>query len=910
MSNSLQPRYSNRSGKNESAFAPAPESGFSDPSLSYAPHTFWFFNGPLPPERISEIAAEMCRQRLNPGYVHARFSPDGDPATWNEESWRDVIARRWITDEWFNAFEASLEKTAAAGMSMTYTTGEPNIPKHQILAKCPELKAQSVGAAMLDVQGGEHCEVPESFFTVAAKVEGERIVSSSLKIVGEGAPFQWQAPAGAAWRLYVFTKYHDFTPSGAPVNFLDRRLADVWIDVEHSKYEARVGQHFGKTMGGFFIDHEGCYGYKLAWSEDLARDYREEKGRDIRLWMPLMLDEDVEGMWGKARWDWFDAVTRLYAECLLTPIVNWAQERNMYVTCHFWESSLFEQAIQVGSFFNAQRSYPFPGTDTLFLSILEPRNSKETQSVCEFEGRQSMSEILGVAGWHTSPATLKKAANAGVAWGLTRFVPHAINTDRVISRVAYPPDFFDWNPYWRYLHLWTDFSRRACYVNDHGRLRAETLLFCPMDSVWAFLGDGIFDPAKPHHTYPSGMENLPDARHAGEIKAIEASYSQAIADLSAGRVEYLIADHVYVDQMNATADGKLIFGEFTFRTLVLPPLYLIPLGVARKAVQFAQSGGHVYALGRLPEGSVENGMVDPEMQRLMDILRAAPGFVEAKDGLAKLIDARAPGLEQNAVFESGAFPLISSHRTINGRSFIWLVNNEPVRQQCVLRIRAASGEASIWNCETGEKRAIASEDLPGESRVALTLEPYEAYWLVHDPAKPALAPSPTRPEQTVLVFDQPWTVSVDAADQPVLVKDRLGAPAWLLEGGAQRPLESWLKWELHQFSGFVDYSASFEIDRVEGNETLDLGEVSHMAEVWINGQAAGERLWAPFKFEIGKFLRPGSNSVRIRVGNLVTNAITQYEDYNWKWYKAPTDEELDAGLFGPVSVRRSNSISA
>ena len=77
-----------------------------------------------------------------------------------------------------------------------------------------------------------------------------------------------------------------------------------------------------------------------------------------------------------------------------------------------------------------------------------------------------------------------------------------------------------------------------------------------------------------------------------------------------------------------------------------------------------------------------------------------------------------------------------------------------------------------------------------------------------------------------------------------------------------------------------------------------------MAEVWINGQPAGERLWAPFRFEIGKFLRPGSNAVRIRVGNLIINALTQDNDYDWKWFKAPTDEELDSGLFGPVSVRR------
>jgi len=302
---------------------------------------------------------------------------------------------------------------------------------------------------------------------------------------------------------------------------------------------------------------------------------------------------------------------------------------------------------------------------------------------------------------------------------------------------------------------------------------------------------------------------------------------------------------------------------------------------------------------------VENGMYDPGMKRLMDVLRAAPGFVEANEGLAAWIGT--PDLPQNVVFETGAFPMLSSQRTINGRSFTWLVNNESARQECVVRIRAASGEASIWNCETGTKTPIASEDLPsGESRVTLTLEPYEAFWLVHDPSKPVIPPSGEKPsEQTVLTLDGLWTVSVDAADQPAITdQQRIAAPAWLLEGGSQRPLESWLAWELQQFSGFVDYATTFEIDRVEGSETLNLGEVSYMAEVWINGQPAGGRLWAPFQFEIGKWLRPGSNTVRIRVGNLVLNAISQYNDYKWNWYKAPDAKALDAGLFGPVTVQR------
>ena len=93
-------------------------------------------------------------------------------------------------------------------------------------------------------------------------------------------------------------------------------------------------------------------------------------------------------------------------------------------------------------------------------------------------------------------------------------------------------------------------------------------------------------------------------------------------------------------------------------------------------------------------------------------------------------------------------------------------------------IRGASGEASIWDCETGGKRSISSEDAFGGSRVSLTFKPYEAFWLVHDPARPVLAESADGQfQQVILSLDEPWEVRVDAGDQPNLAQHQLAAPA-------------------------------------------------------------------------------------------------------------------------------------
>jgi len=889
------PQFSNRSGNSR------PDGRFQDPVLAYAPHAFWFWSGAgeiKDPAHFARMAREMARQGLNPGYVHARHYKAHEPF--------------WLSDDWYNCFQAAVESAEQAGAHMTYTMGDPCFPDKYLLPdhpeypkfpvggaplpSCPELKSESLCWTVQNIPEGTTAEVPECFFAVAARLDaGNRILSSTLALVEPGP---WTASAGGTWRVYAFAKYHEIRQY--VINFLDRRLAEPWLKLENDKYEQLFSRHFGKTMQGVFFDLEGSYGYKMAWSADLAKDYLASKGVDIRLRMPLLVEEDAEGLWAKARWDWFDVVGRLYVDCVFNPLDQWCRDRGLFMTCHFWEEGLFLQAAYVANFMGAQRSYSMPGTDALFRTIHDPRYFKETQSVCEFEGRQFMCEILGIAGWHLTTAELKTAANSAVAQGLTQLVPHGVNSNRELRKASYPPDFFDWNPYWRHFHLWSDFVRRACHVNDHGRLMADVLLLCPMDSVWALIGDSFFDRAEPQ----PHIEDASSVKfsHAKEITAIDDAYSAAIQAMFAARIDHLVADSYYLEKMEVKG-AALSYGAFSFSTLVLPPLKLLPLAVARRVVDFAKAGGRVYALGALPDASAEKGIGDPHLKDLMDALRLAPAFVSATDGLAPLIAAGAPGLEPSVAFESGAFPLIASRREVNGRCFLWLANNESVRHEFVLRVRGASGEAAIWDCETGKTRAVPSKDAKEDARVSLSLAPYEAFWMVFDPSRAALAPTPQPASGGILTIAGEWHVQVDPADQQNLAQHRLGAPDWLL-AGASRPLESWLKWELRQFSGFVGYSSSFKMDQVEGNETLDLGEVKHMAEVWINGQAVGARLWAPFQFEIGSALRTGENTIRVRVGNLVLNAITQYEGFDWKWFQAPEDEALDAGWFGPVCIRR------
>lgn len=119
-------------------------------------------------------------------------------------------------------------------------------------------------------------------------------------------------------------------------------------------------------------------------------------------------------------------------------------------------------------------------------------------------------------------------------------------------------------------------------------------------------------------------------------------------------------------------------------------------------------------------------------------------------------------------------------------------------------------------------------------------------------------------------------------------------------------LDSWYTYGLQQYTGFLDYETTFQVGKVGSQVLLDLGEVKYMAEVFVNGKLVGARLWAPFQFDISEALKEGTNTIKIRVGNLIANSMWMQDDMDklrlWGWRGTPDLLQCDAGLFGPIKM--------
>ena len=118
------------------------------------------------------------------------------------------------------------------------------------------------------------------------------------------------------------------------------------------------------------------------------------------------------------------------------------------------------------------------------------------------------------------------------------------------------------------------------------------------------------------------------------------------------------------------------------------------------------------------------------------------------------------------------------------------------------------------------------------------------------------------------------------------------------------------------------YSSSFDLKEKTAKEyLLNLNQVDESARVWINGQEIGI-LWSiPFQARIGKYLKPGNNTIKIEVVNLMANRIRdmdikkiQWRNYheinfvniNYKDFDAANWAVMPSGLIGPVTITAYN----
>ena len=259
----------------------------------------------------------------------------------------------------------------------------------------------------------------------------------------------------------------------------------------------------------------------------------------------------------------------------------------------------------------------------------------------------------------------------------------------------------------------------------------------------------------------------------------------------------------------------------------------------------------------------------------------------------------------------GTAPLMSQHRRAGMVEMFGLFNpNEKAATFTCTATDPTSGVPEIWNPLTGQHEPLAEfRRENGTLTFPLTVEGRRTLYLVLPPSTigitATVSPKAALPPPITFVITTPFRVTFrdlpDVATQPL------------------QPPTSWTELpdpSIQNYSGIAVYQTEFTLPAdflTTGAITLDLGNVSRVARVTLNGQSLGTLWRAPWRLPVTAPLKPGANSLQIEVANtwlnrlLADEALPKAERTTFTTWdrKAWVDQKLTrekSGLIGPITL--------
>jgi hypothetical protein len=387
----------------------------------------------------------------------------------------------------------------------------------------------------------------------------------------------------------------------------------------------------------------------------------------------------------------------------------------------------------------------------------------------------------------------------------------------------------DANPWWPAMPELTRYLHRLCWLLRQGEPVVDVALYAPARDA-----AGRFTP---------GTRGYLDLWHATR-EHIGEELPGALRDAG---YDYDLVDDTALRETDRSR----------YRVVVLPFVTDLPEATAQLLEEQAAAGGAVLTVGGTVhrDGWTAVADVDALLPALAALVPPDVGVVHRRAGAG---DAHA---DVYFVANTGATP-----RTVT------------------LRPREAAAAFERWDARTGRTHRVDA----GDGGVPLALQPYEATVVVGLPAPDPDVPGPP-PAGSVetVALDGPWTVAY--ADSPDPRQEVALPHRW-----EDEPARA-------DHSGAATYETTVEVpaQRLGGRVLLDLGPVrpraaddageeglrgasfragvtapvGEVAQVLVNGHDCGWAWAPPYAVDVTDQLRPGANTVAVRVLNTGLGAL-------------------------------------
>jgi hypothetical protein len=656
------------------------------------------------------------------------------------------------------------------------------------------------------------------------------------------------------------------------------------------------------------------------WTDDFIDAFRTRHGYDPVPYLPVLFDPAAldaggaldAGMAGRFIYDYRKTVSDLIIDNHFRTVRDLLNTRGVRLLAEAGHGgsarvdalkALGSADIPMGEFWNHQRFWVV----------------KEAASAAHIYGRRIVdSEALtGWRNWQEGPAEYKRRFDIALCAGLNHPTFHTFaHNPPAAGRpgfVYHAGEHFNVNTTW-----WDQAGPLIEYMSRCDHLLQQGLFVA---DVAFYYGDQAPNLVPSRRIDPDIEPIYPDTDclHCGQPRPIQTS------SLDKGYDYDYVNSEVILERMRVS-DGRIVLPDgLSYALLVLPDREDMPLEVLRKLGELAEAGATV--VGRKPiraPGLARYPACDLEVKVLANRIWGACDGAAVKERaygkgrivwgipLNDLLRDRGLGPDFRPLGVANADQHIDFIHRATAREDIYFVSNSAKGREFFDAVfRAGEGRTpEFWDAGAGTIVPCRSfARVEGGYRLRLDLPAYGSVFVVfRETATPAayLSPEPLKAgSPPVAAIAGPWTVRFPPG---------WGAPGSVLWNG----LISWTESDdpgIRYFSGTASYEAEFELGEPllrEGRSwLLDLGTLREVAEVTLNGRNLGIVWKEPFQADITGALRPGRNTLEVKVTNLWNNRLMGdildpgHKPYARTNMVLKARDLIPAGLFGPVTIRRS-----
>lgn len=840
---------------------------------------------------------------------------------------------QFLSPQWMGALEFTTTKAKTLGMGVDMNTGTgwpfggPQISAANAAAKLIIQNYKvTAGQPLSDkIVMNDPKQKTALLQAVTAYSDNGEVVNILDKVSPDGT-LNWK-PEKGNWDIYAAFSGRTLqqvkrAAPGGEGNVMDH-LNKTAVDAYLKRFDdAFKGKSPG--IGSYFNDSYEVFG--ASWSPVLFDEFKKRRGYDLRLHLRELVSNDNTEAVGRIKSDYRETMSQMLLDNFTLNWTAWA---------HKYHSLTRNQSHgSPGNLLDLYGAVDIPETETFGSSKFDipglrrdsadvrnvdpdPMMLKFAPSAAHVNGKPyATSETFTWLAEHFkgSLSQCKPELEQVFLAGVNHVYFHG--TTYSPEDIAFPgwlfyasTNFVPDNSWWTHLNGLNTYIARCQSVLQAGKSDNEIILYWPVYDAWANTKGLEMDLA---------IHGINDWLRPTQF------YKMANSLQGAGYSLDFISD-------KALANSSVVNGQISTnpnaqlrKVLVVPQCKYMPLATLQNIIGLARNGATII-IQKLPEDVPGQGDLAARQQGLKTAL-ASLNFNDAGNGIKKAAVGKGVILLSNDIQKALELNSINGETLVNtglkfirreiaGGKYYYIVNHTPKAIDSDIMLNTKASSVLIMYPQSGVYGTAISALANGETKVHVQLKSGEALIL-----KTTNAP---------VTSIAKWKY-IDKTGDPMTIGKQ-----WTLhftKGGPDLPadqtlntLTSWTNSsdaKTQSFSGTGEYTTTFDMPATKAADyILDLGKVCESAHVYINGSDAGIFWSIPFSARVGKYLKPGKNTIRIEVANLMANRI-RYMDQNgiqWRKYHEINFVNIDykpfdaskwkvmpSGLLGPVTLTPVN----